>query len=85
MMRWGHILLEKYLEAIECLQAAIEICINTNNYYLAATSLQNIAAICLKIERRDLALQFSDRALSIATELGIPLAKECQEFKDNIN
>ena len=59
-------------------------CVDTENYYLAATTMQNMAAVCLKIGRHDLALQFCDRALAIATELNIPLVKECQEFKEQL-
>ncbi|MEO0835805.1 MAG: tetratricopeptide repeat protein, partial [Cyanobacteria bacterium J06642_3] len=53
--------LEKYPEAWSNLQAALQICLDTNNYYLAANTMQNIAAVCLKIGEQDLALQFCDR------------------------
>ena len=76
--------LEKYDRAFEYLQSAFEICVDTKNYYLAATTMQNIAAVCLKIGRRDLALQFCNRALALATDLEIPLVKECQEFKEQL-
>jgi len=33
---------------------------------------------------RTLALEYCDRAFSIATQLGIPLVKECQELKEQL-
>lgn len=46
--------------------------------------MQNIAAVCLKIGRQDLALEFCDRALALAIDLKIPLANECQKFKEQL-
>ena len=64
--------LGEYTKAIEC-----------NQQHLAIVDLNQAKLYC-KLGDRTLALEYCDRALSIATELGIPLAKECQELKEKL-
>jgi len=46
-----------------------------------AEALKNLAELHQKLGAIELARQECDQALAIAIELGIPLAKECQDLK----
>lgn len=76
--------LEQYSSAVECLQISLDICREFGNFDTEFCNLTSLATIYSKLKRSDLALEYCNRALSIATELGIPLAKECQELKEEL-
>ena len=64
----------------QCLAISKEIGNRSNE----AVTLKNLAVLHLNLDHRDLALEFCEQALALATELGIPLAKECQELKQKL-
>ncbi|WP_246564492.1 tetratricopeptide repeat protein [Leptothoe spongobia] len=43
-----------------------------------------MAAVYRKLEQYEMALQYCDRALTIATELRIPLVQDCQELQEQL-
>lgn len=57
--------------------------VDFNQHHLALV-LAKQAKLYQKLGESNLALEYCDRALSIATDLGIPLAKECEEFKEKL-
>ncbi|MBE9040788.1 tetratricopeptide repeat protein [Oscillatoriales cyanobacterium LEGE 11467] len=76
--------LERYSKALENMQRALEIFETISSRSGEATALQNLAAINEKLGNIDVALEYCDRALKIATELGIPLAQDCQDLKERL-
>jgi len=77
-------ILKKYSEAIEVFKKSIEICRTIGTRSIEAYALKNMAILYLILVEPALALEYCDRALSISTDLGIPLAKECQELKEKL-
>ena len=77
-------ILKKYSEAIESFQKSIEICRTIGTRSIEAYAFTNMAILYVILVDPALALECCDRALSIATELGIPLAKQCQELKEKL-
>jgi len=71
---------EHYPQALKYLYAALKIMTKISARSLEAEVLKNLAELHHKLGNRDLALEFCNKALAIATDLGIPLAKECQEL-----
>jgi ABC-type phosphate/phosphonate transport system ATPase subunit len=65
-------------------QKALKIEQKIGNLHGEATTTYLLATIHHQLGNLDLAHEYCDRALSIATELGIPLAKECQELKEKL-
>ncbi|MEW6493482.1 MAG: tetratricopeptide repeat protein [Cyanobacteriota bacterium] len=86
LCNFGNVLLklELYSEALENLQAALEIFKGIGNLSFEAITLNSLAELYQKLGHHQLALKFCDQALAIATELGIPEAKECQELKEKL-
>ncbi|MBD2005806.1 MULTISPECIES: tetratricopeptide repeat protein [Cyanophyceae] len=76
--------LKEYSKAVENLQAGLEIFRYISACSDEAIILYNLTRLHHKLGDRVLALECCDRALSIATDLGIPLAKECQELKEKL-
>ena len=76
--------LKRYTEAWECLRAAREIFREIGELSSEAITLYNLAELHYQMGNFDLALSDCASALSIATELGIPLAEECQKLKEEI-
>ena len=74
--------IKQYSEAKEALQTSENICRQIGYRSTESESLLRRAELHYKLDDRALALKCCDRALSIAIELGIPLAKECQELKE---
>ncbi|PSB66486.1 hypothetical protein C7B61_10220 [filamentous cyanobacterium CCP1] len=48
---------------------------------MRAEVLKNLAELHQKLGKIDRALEYCDRALELAIELGIPLVEECEELK----
>jgi tetratricopeptide (TPR) repeat protein len=76
--------LKEYSEALKYLPAALEILKKIGYRHGETITLYNLAVIYYQLNELDLAQKSCDRALSIATELGLPLVKECQELKKKL-
>lgn len=76
--------LEQYLEVQEYWQISLKVFREIGARYEQVVTLNNLAELYQKLGQRDRALEYCDRALSLATELGIPLAKECQKLKQEL-
>jgi tetratricopeptide (TPR) repeat protein len=76
--------LDLYSEALKALHTALEICNTTGNRSIQAEVQKVLAEAYQILGPRTLAIEYCNRALSIAAELGIPLVKECQELKEKL-
>ncbi|MBD3886895.1 tetratricopeptide repeat protein [Phormidium tenue FACHB-886] len=76
--------LEQHSEALENLQNALSIFREVNSRTGEAETLKNLAELHQKTGSSELARQECDQALAIATELGIPLVKECEDLREVI-
>ncbi len=76
--------LKQYSEALEYLQAALEIFRNIGNGFAEAHALMSLPKLHQELGCPKLAQECCDLALVIATELGLPLVKECQELKEKL-
>jgi len=77
--------LKKYSEALEHLHSSIKISRTIGTRSIEAFALNSLAKIHLILGDAVLALKYCNQALIIATELGIPLAKECQDLKEKLS
>ena len=86
LTNWGNALfkLGHHLEAHKKFLRASEIFIQIGDLRSEALIFYNLARFQADLGNLPLAIEYCDRALSIATELGIPLAKECQELKEQL-
>ena len=87
LTNWGNELfkLGHHLEADQNFLRASEIFKQIGDRRCEALILYNLAtSFQADLGNLPLAIEFCNRALSIATELGIPLAKECQELKEQL-
>jgi tetratricopeptide (TPR) repeat protein len=86
LCNWGITLfkIERYSEALEYSQTALEIVSEIGDRSVEANTFYLLAKLHQKLGHRDLAVEYCNQALAIATELGIPLAKECQELKEKL-
>jgi len=80
----ARIKLQQYSEALESLQTALKILREVSFPYAEASLLKTLAELHQELGDLDLALDYCNQALAIATELGIPLAQECQELKEKL-
>jgi tetratricopeptide (TPR) repeat protein len=76
--------LEEYDQVIEYYQPHLVIARSIDDRAGEGTTLCNLAKLHQKLGHRDLAVRYCNQALAIATELYIPLAKECQELKEKL-
>ncbi|MCU0549401.1 MAG: tetratricopeptide repeat protein [Leptolyngbya sp. Prado105] len=85
-VNWGHALVKlgQYSEALPHLQVSLKISQDIGDRDGEAEALLRLAELHQKTGLIGLARQECDRALAIATELGIPLVKECEELKELI-
>ncbi|PSB24033.1 tetratricopeptide repeat-containing serine protease family protein [Stenomitos frigidus] len=83
LVNWGGTLLklERYTEAQPHLQTSLEIFKALGDRTNEAEALLRLAELHHKTGQLDLAREYCDAALAIATELGIPLVKECEELR----
>ncbi|HEY9297822.1 MAG TPA: tetratricopeptide repeat protein [Phormidium sp.] len=86
LCRWANTLikLEQYLEAQKYLQTSLEICKEIGARNQEANALNNLAALYQKLGQHNRAVEYCEQALALATELDIPLAKECQKLKEEL-
>ena len=86
LTNWGNALfkLGHHLEAHKKFLRASEIFKQNGDLRSEALICYNLAIFQAVLGNIPLAIESCDRALSIATELGIPLAKECQELKKKL-
>jgi tetratricopeptide (TPR) repeat protein len=82
----GNLLMQvrRYSDALKCLQASLEIFSKIHDSYAQTQALVNLAKLYCNLNQRILAFEYCDRALSLATELDIPLQKECRELKEQL-
>lgn len=76
--------LEQYSKAMEHFQESLQIFKTIGNRSAEAQTLENLAELYQKLGCYDLALEYCNQALVIATELDIPVAKECHELKEKL-
>jgi tetratricopeptide (TPR) repeat protein len=76
--------LGQFPQALENSQAALEIFQNLGDRSGEAEVLKNLAELHQKLGSIELARQECDRALAIAIELEIPLVKECEILKQQL-
>ncbi|MEG4793733.1 tetratricopeptide repeat protein [Microcoleus sp. LAD1_D1] len=79
LFKLGH-----HLEAHKKFLRAYEIFIQIGDRRSEALIFYNLASFQTDLGNLPLAIDSCNLALSIATELGIPLAKECQELKEQL-
>jgi tetratricopeptide (TPR) repeat protein len=93
--RWGESLtlsnlgdtlikLENYTEARHILRSALDITQDIKARSLEASVLKKLAVLHQAEGDINGADDFCDRALSIATELDLPLAQDCRELKERL-
>ncbi|UBF24465.1 tetratricopeptide repeat protein [Kovacikia minuta CCNUW1] len=83
LFNWGAILLklEQYSEAQQPLQLSLNIFKSLDDLEGEADALLRLGELHYKTGQLDQAREFCDRALALATELGVPLVKECEELQ----
>ena len=74
--------LEHYTEAHDILLSSLDIVQKIEARSIEASVLRRLAVLHQVRGDIDIALNLCDRALSIATELGLPFAQECHELKE---
>jgi len=86
LLNFGVVLinLEKFKQAQDNWQTGLEIAERIGVVDDQARLLKNLAILQRILGDRKLAHEYIDRALVLATELDIPLAQECQVFKDTL-
>ena len=86
LVNWGQTLtkLEQYSEALEPVQVSLEIFREIGSREGESEALLRLAELHQKLGSIELARQECDRALAIAIELGIPLVKECEMLKQQL-
>jgi tetratricopeptide (TPR) repeat protein len=86
LTNWGNALfkLGHHLEAHKKFLRAYEIFIQIGDRRSEALIFYNLASFQADLGNLPLASEYCNRALSIATELDIPLAKYCQELKEQL-
>lgn len=73
--------LERYADALEHLQVALEISRKIGLRSNEAMVLRSLAELHQKLEQPAQAREYCDQALAIATKLGIPLSQDCHELR----
>ena len=76
--------LERFPEALENLQLVLGFFKEIGGRAAEAETLKNLAELHHKTGQSDLSREYCDAALALATELGIPLVKECEALKVEI-
>jgi tetratricopeptide (TPR) repeat protein len=71
-------------QALISLQSALEIVREVNAHYIEVRTLASLAEFHQKLDQCDLAVEFCDQALAIATKLRMPIAKDCQQLKEKL-
>ncbi|WP_416669401.1 tetratricopeptide repeat protein [Egbenema bharatensis] len=86
LVNWGYTLikLEQYSDSLEQLQSSLEIFREIGDRTNESEALLRLAELHQKTGKLDRALEYCDRALQMAMELGIPLVKECEELKQQL-
>jgi tetratricopeptide (TPR) repeat protein len=76
--------LKQYPNSIKNLGLALEIFCGINARNNLAEALKNLAKLHQALGELKEAQQYCQQALGLATELGIPLAEECQKLKEEL-
>lgn len=75
---------DQYVEALLCFQQSLEIALKIKEPRITAIVYSNLAKIAEIANEDRIAFECCNQALALATELGIPLAKECQKLKERL-
>jgi len=76
---------ENYSKSLQYLQIALDTFSDDNyNTELRSKAFKALAETYQRLDQYQLALKYCDRALTIAIELGIPLAQDCQKLKEGL-
>ena len=73
--------LEQYLESLTKTQAALEVFQEIGDKTSEAEALKNLAEVHQALGEGEVARQYCQQALALATELGIPLQEECEALQ----
>ncbi|MBD1867008.1 tetratricopeptide repeat protein [Cyanobacteria bacterium FACHB-471] len=86
LVNWGatQIKLQQYPEALASSIAALAIFREIGDRANEAEALRNLAELHQKLGEADVAREYCEQALALATELGIPLVKECQKLWEEL-
>ena len=76
--------LGQYSVSLKNLQIAFTMTQEIGNRDVEAETLKALAELHYKIGQPNQAMEYCEQALAIATELGIPLAEECQKLKEEL-
>jgi tetratricopeptide (TPR) repeat protein len=76
--------LEMHSEALAYLQAAINVVSETGERSTEAIILYSMAELYQKLGHQDMAQESCEKALAIATDLGLPDLEEYQELKEQL-
>jgi tetratricopeptide (TPR) repeat protein/DNA-binding Xre family transcriptional regulator len=76
--------LKNYAEALRNLTMAQEICREINSPFTEAEVLKNLAELHQSLNHAAIARQYCQKALTLATDLGIPLVAECEALLKEI-
>ncbi|MDJ1185878.1 tetratricopeptide repeat protein, partial [Roseofilum casamattae] len=69
------------VDSLETLQSALEIFRAVSSKSEEAEVLKDLAIVYWELDRQKLAIESCNKALAMATQLDIPLVKDCQELK----
>jgi tetratricopeptide (TPR) repeat protein len=76
--------LERYSESLTNTQAALEVFCEIGDRAGEAEALKQLAEMHQALGEVEVARQYCQQALMLATELGIPLAEECQKLMEKL-
>jgi tetratricopeptide (TPR) repeat protein len=76
--------LKQYPEALEKLLVSLEIFKSIRHQIAQAKTYHSLATLYYQTGRSDLAREFCQQALTLALELGIPLAQDCQTLRNKL-
>lgn len=86
LVNWGYISikLRQYSDALELLKSSLEIFRKIGDRANEAEAFLRLAQLHQQTGEIDLAREYCDQALALANELGIPLAEECRNLKEQL-
>jgi tetratricopeptide (TPR) repeat protein len=76
--------IQNYPESLEYLKLSLDFFVNVGDLSNEALTSKLLSELFKDMGNKSLAYIYCDRALNIATELGIPLAQDCKELKERL-
>jgi tetratricopeptide (TPR) repeat protein len=74
----------EYAEALTYLQSSLEICSQIGDCCTQTYVFKALAELHLRLESHDLAIEFCNQSILMATELNIPIMDECRKLREEI-